>query len=268
MAKPQFKKLSIQVHLNGLSFCVLDSTSDTVVHLKSVDFNNKVSPIDLLDALKEELSSHSIYAQDFQDVIIIHHNELAVLVPEELFDENNKADYLKFNSKILGTDFIATDKIDVNNSINVYVPYVNINNYIFDTFGSFIFKHASTVLIESLLIKHKTDDTVVFVNLNKESFELLVLGAGSLKLYNYFEYSCPEDFIYYILFVYEQLGLDVESTPLQLTGEISTDSPYFLIVFKYVRHVTVMSMSLKIKLPKALDSGNAHEHYIILNSFV
>ena len=74
----------------------------------------------------------------FTNVTIVHNNDLSTLVPEELFNKNHVADYLKFNSKILKSDFIAYDSILENSSVNVYVPYININNYIYDKFGTFI----------------------------------------------------------------------------------------------------------------------------------
>jgi hypothetical protein len=267
LADPNIKTLSIQVQLNGLSFCVKDQHTNAVIYLKSIDFNHKVSPIDLLNALKEEFSAHSIYAEDFEDVTIIHQNELNAIVPKELYDEQNKADYLKFNAKILRTDFIAADDINGINSVNVYVPYVNINNYIFDTFGSFTYKHASTVLIDTLSKYARSSDSQMYVHLNKESFELLVYKKKELLLYNYFEYTCPEDFIYYILFVFEQLGLDVETTQIHVVGRITDEDPNFRILYTYVRHVALLDIDSDTTFFKNLEPTDISQHFLILNSF-
>ena len=72
--------------------------------------------------MKTELSTNKIFADDFSDILIIHQNELATMVPAELYNSDLKADYLKFNAKILRTDYIAEDDIVINKSINVYVP--------------------------------------------------------------------------------------------------------------------------------------------------
>ena len=59
-------------------------------------------------------------------------------------------------------------------------------------------------------------------------------------LYNSFEYSSKEDFIYYILFAAEQLELNPEKFELQLLGHISKDDPLFKIAYKYIRNVSLL----------------------------
>lgn len=268
MKANDIKELSIQIHLNGLSFCILNRTTTTIEFLKTIAFTSKLNPVEVLNHLKAELSSHTVYSVDFNAVLVIHQNELSTLVPKALFDENHKADYLKFNSKILRTDFITEDEIAINESVNVYVPYVNINNYIFETFGEFVYKHASSVLIDTVLQKtNPIDNPTVVVNCNKHSIELLVINKGQLQLFNVFEYHTKEDFIYYILFVFEQLELDVETTPIKLSGTINQGDDLFDILFTYVRHVDFIPIDLNFEISDSIDQANLHHHYLILNSF-
>ena len=262
------KELSIQIHLNGLSFCILNKEANTIEFLKTLTFANKLNPNDILNHLKVELSSNNAFSEDFDAVTVIHQNELSTLVPEAFYDEKNKADYLKFNSKILRTDFITVDKIEVNKSVNVYVPYVNINNYIFDTFGEFVYKHSSSVLIDTILQKEKvSQDPVVYVNSNTNTIELLVVKNGKLQLFNVFEYHSKEDFIYYILFVFEQLSLDVETTLIKLSGIIDKDDAYYTTLYTYVRHIDFIKTDFKFKISDTIEDKNLHHHYLILNSF-
>jgi hypothetical protein len=268
LTKNNIKELSIQIHLNGLSFCILNRTSNTVEFLKNIYFKHKLTPYDVLDRLKAELSGNTVFSEDFDSILVIHQNELATLVPKAFYNENHKADYLKFNSKILRTDFITHDEIPVNDSINVYVPYININNYIFETFGAFVYKHSSSVLIDAILQKDKiTEDPILYINTNKNSIELLVVNKGELQLFNVFEYHSKEDFIYYILFVFEQLKLDVETTLIKLSGSIDKDDALYTILYTYVRHIDFMTTEFNFEFSDAIEDTNLHNHYLILNSF-
>lgn len=268
MKQNNIKELSIQVNLNGLSFCILNRTSNTIEYLNSIEFVNKLTPSDALHRLKSELSANSVFSDDFNEVTVIHQNELSTLVPTSLYDESQKADYLKFNSKILKTDFITTDEVIVNNSINVYIPYVNINNYIFDTFGEFVYKHASTVLVDTILQYSSTKDrTEVFVNVNGNTIEVLVVENGKLLLINSFEFFSREDFIYYVLFVYEQLKLDPDTIPVSLIGMTVKDDELYNILYTYVRHVQIIESNYNLKFSDTVDTDNLHQHYLILNSF-
>ena len=125
------------MNLNGLSFCILNRTTGCIEYTQWVDFDKTSTPHELLPFIKQELSSKLVFSDEFSEVVVVHQNELSTIVPNELFNENNCADYLKYNSKILKSDYIAYDDITAINAKNVYVPYVNINNYIFDTFLHF-----------------------------------------------------------------------------------------------------------------------------------
>lgn len=232
------QELSIQLSLSGLSFCILNTDTNTITYLQHVDFSKK-TPSDLLDTVKHEFNTNSNLQQDFSKLTVIHENEWSTLVPKPLFNEDNLADYLKFNTKILKTDFITFDDINQNDSVNVYVPFTNINNYLFDKFGSFTYKHFSTVLIEQLLTLEKNSNTSkVYVNVNTESFEVIAFNTGKLTLYNTFNYQTKEDFIYYLLFTFEQLQLNPETVELVFLGNLNKEHPIYKIAYKYVRYVS------------------------------
>ena len=259
-------KLSIQLSLSGLSFCILQEVTNGIVALKNFKFDKKLNPLEVLDFLKQLFVDEEILKQSFNSVCIIHTNELSTLVSKTLFNEDHLADYLKFNAKILKSDFIAYDTLNNHDMVNVYVPYVNINNFIYDSFGSFTYKHFSTVLVESILFEEKDNtDTKVYVHVGLDHFEIVAIDQGKLLLYNTFDYKTKEDFIYYILFSYEQLKFNPENHPLVLLGNISKTNDLFDIAYKYIRHVDFGSRKDNYTFNEAQD--NEHSNYIILNSF-
>ncbi|WP_296344495.1 DUF3822 family protein [Winogradskyella sp.] len=224
--------------MSGLSFCILNrSQKNTIEYLNSIVFAEKLTPFDTLNRLKEELASNTVFSEEFQNINVLHYNELATLVPKSLYNEANNAEYLKFNSKILKTDFIASDELKSRKIFSIYVPYVNINNYIFDTFGSFTFKHSSTVFIDALSIENNNIGEGLFINIENQSMQVITIKNNELSLYNYFEFSTPEDFIYYILFTCEQEQLNPEKLYLKLFGTITKEDDLYAIAYKYIRHV-------------------------------
>ncbi|WP_338734079.1 DUF3822 family protein [Mangrovimonas cancribranchiae] len=258
--------LSIQINLNGLSFCILDQDTQTITFLKHITLEKKTTPIQILDKLKHCFNSIDELNNTFNKVTVIYINDLATLVPKEFFNEELLADYLKFNSKILKSDFIAYDTVTANNSMNVYVPYVNINNYIYDKFGSFSYKHYATILLEQIL-KNDTlsQEENMYVNVGDTHFEIIVVNSGKLKFYNTFEYHSQEDFIYYILFTIEQLSLNPEKINLILLGNIVKNDDLYNITYKYIRHVSFghrKDTYNYIETPKS-----NHSHFTLIHSF-
>lgn len=232
-------ELSIQLSLSGLSFCILNKDSNTIIEVKELRFEKRLNPFEVLDELKVLFENESTLNNSFTNVTIVHNNDLSTLVPEALFNKNHVADYLKFNSKILKSDFIAYDSILENSSVNVYVPYININNYIYDKFGTFIFKHISSVLIDSILRIEKASTTPkVYIHVSLNHFEIIIIKEGKLELYNTFVYNSKEDFIYYILFTAEQLNLNPETLNLVFIGDITEDDEIYNIAYKYIRNIS------------------------------
>lgn len=268
MTKTNIKELSIQVKLSGLSFCILNRTSNTIEHLYTIDFDKKLTPFEVLNQLKAELSSNTIYSEEFSAVQVIHHNGLSTIVPKPLYNEDHSADYLKFNSKILKTDFISEDEININESVNVYVPYVNINNYIFETFGEFVYKHSSTILIDTILQRHLKHESIdLHLNVNSNTFELIVTDNGALTLYNTFEYQTVEDFAYYTLFSIEQLQLDPETVNVSVTGTINEDDEKYKVLYKYLRHISIEDVPSRFDFDPNINPEDIQSHLILLNSF-
>ena len=95
--------------MSGLSFCVFNLSTKSIVFYKSFSFEKKGNPSELLDKLTHQFNTESNLKQSFKSVTVIHENELSALVPKSLFNEEHLADYLKFNSKILRSDFITHD---------------------------------------------------------------------------------------------------------------------------------------------------------------
>ncbi len=256
------KNLSIQFSLDGFYFCIKDSDTKEPISLSEYQFEKPlIKPEDLLDKLTVFFDSEKELQQDFNIVTAIHQHNLASLVPNDYFNESNLNDYLNYNVKTLSTDHITFDDITAIKAKNIYIPYVNINNYLFQNFGEFEFKHHSSILIDTLINNYSEDDkTHFFVNVFKHSFDIVYIHNSELKLYNHFSFETKEDFIYYILFVAEQLNLNPDEFQLTFLGHINDDSPLYDISYKYVRYIDFIT-------PKVLEnhSNNLnHSNFILL----
>ncbi len=235
------KKMSIQVSLNGLSFCILDKERQEIEYLKRFDFEKQLDPVKVLARIELIIEQEPLLQQQVEEASLFFTNTLFTLVPLDLFDEAQAVSYLKFNTKILKTDFIAHDEIN-QELVNVYIPYANIINYFFDMFGEFEYRHSLSVLIESLL-HHKTSEAPqAYLHTHLQHYELIVIQNSKLIFANSFEFETKEDFIYYLLFTFEQLDLDPEVVELTLLGDITKNSKEYEIAYRYIKNVSFLGM--------------------------
>ena len=119
-------------------------------------------------------------------------------------------------------------------------PYVNINNFLIDRFGSFNYKHSFTILVKKVLEFSKNiDETQLYVHIQTDNFQIIAAKNQKLLLFNTFDYKTEEDFIYYLLFVAEQLNLNPETVQLKFFGTVSKESNLYQIAYKYIRNVSL-----------------------------
>lgn len=253
------KSLSVQISLIGHSFLVKDVSLNTVLFSHSETFDSSTSPDEALIAVIKTIEAHKEFQDTFEKVTIVHTNNLVTVVPLALFYENEAVNYLKFNTKILPTDFVAFDKISSQEMVVVYVPYVNINNYFFETFGSFKYYHSSSIAIKAAMeTSGFKKDTTVFIDVVEDSFLCTIVANNKLLLHNVYTYKTEEDFIYYILFCFEQLQLNPNETPIILSGKIAKNDNLYTILYKYIRHIDF------VKVPTIDDnSNNSHSFYLL-----
>ena len=254
--------LSIQFSLDGFSFCITDNLSNKDLYFTEYEFEEtQNSPEDLLEKIKQIFKSDSNLQLEFSKVTIIHQNNLVALVPDAYFNKNTLAKYLNYNIKTLKTDFITYDEISEIEAKIVYIPYVNINNYLFQNFGEFEFKHHYTVLLEKFLQNNKSEYKVMHVNVSKKTFDVSVFNKNKLVFINSFAYNNKEDFMYYILFTAEQLELKTDDFKLLFSGDINVDAAIYKIAFKYIKNISFLESRNSIFNNIEL---NKHSNYILL----
>ena len=238
-------KLSIHISLNGLSFCIIDLISKEIDFLRTYSLSKNTTPKELLKTLKKGFKENNELSNSFSSVKIIHYNNLSTVVPEPLFDKKNALSYLKFNSKILQNDYVAYDRIFNNECVNVFIPYVNINNYIFKMFDSFVYNHYSSIILEKVKLNEKNTTTPsLYLNININHMEITYFVKNKLVFYNRFDFNTKEDVMYYLLFTIDQLKLNPEEIPVVITGNISEDDDNYKIIYKYIRNVSIFNSEI------------------------
>ena len=248
--QPMMQSQEIKIHPSTLLTIKLSSFSATLVLSNSIDdnivqyfhynFNKKIAPENLSKKLNTIINESEIDQSNIIDVKLIICNKLSSLVPNNLFEEKLSLEYLKFNSKLLENDFAAHDFIEEIDAVNVYLPYMNVNNYIIDNFGSFNFYHYSTLLIKKLIKYNKEKESCLYVNLQEESFQVLIIKKNKLLYYNNFDFNKKEDILYFLLFVIEQNKIDSNKSKLYLIGKIDLKSDAYLLISKFISNVEII----------------------------
>jgi hypothetical protein len=158
---------------------------------------------------------------------------------------------------------VTHDPIDRHQLNVIYVPFVNINNYFFETFGSFQYYHAASILLGSL---DKLDATKVankaYLHVQEDHFDLIILKNGKLALCNSYPFKTPEDLVYYALFAFEQTNLNPDTIETEVLGQIDSTDKNFEILYTYIRNITTATIEDRFHI----EGYSAHQHFLLKNT--
>ena len=231
---------SLVIHVNEswVIFCLFNNQK--LSSLNKVRFlHNKKSNF-ILKTIKKYIKSFS-KENIPSEVKLIYYNRTSTLVPSDLFDPKNSLNYMKYNTSIRIDDIAANDHVLNNEINNVYIPNIDINNFIFEKFKTFDFYHYSSLIIEKI----SNDFTEkfgkrVFVNVNDGFIDILYFKDKKLEFYNSYDYNSIEDVLFYLLFSLSELKLNPDEIHTVLSGSIDLDSNLYELIYTYVRNVELI----------------------------
>lgn len=257
-------KYNLLFQLNQFLFrvCITDSESNRCLLLEDYILEGVTTSEELLEQLNLIFENHEVLKANFWKSIRMAFKDLDFsLIPRSLFDKKHLSDYLHINC---GTE--SSEKKDIyyyiqnsSESVSVFSAEKTIVDWFQRQYpGKIITKlHHTSAFIEGVFQEKKSNNTSLFVNTEKNFLTILAKSERGLEFCNSFYYSGVEDFVYFVLFVYHQLGLNPESTPLTLFGEINPDSQCYKQLFKYISEVNFgdkpSSMSFGYRFDEVFD---------------
>jgi len=229
---------------------ILSDTKGNIIQYISEKFEEKIEPKKLSEKLDLVINKSQIINSNVIKVKLIVLNKLSSLVPLNLFQEELSLEYLKFNSKLIDGDFAAHDLIDEIEAVNVFLPFVNVNNYLLEKFGSFNYYHYSTILIKKLIKYNSSKEISIYANIQSNNFHVIILKNKKLIYYNIFDFKEKEDILYFLLFVLKQNKIDQNKHKLSMLGKIKKESETYLLLTKFINNIEILNPKEEITRKK------------------
>jgi len=254
-------KKSNQYHLsiigdeNKSSFAVLDTKTNKYLVLQET----------------KNLTDFSVLGADDKwasvSCAIAHHK--FTLIPNALFDAENKESLLGFNHPANADEKIHSDILRTLDARNLFTVSGKLEADIKSQFVNAKVIHSSSAFIEGLLSQNKNNsDKKVFANFHSGYFEVVILAGRELLFSNAFQHKTSEEVTYYLLFVYEQLHLNPETIELVLSGEIEKTAKKHALLYTYIRNIKFASLPENFKYSYKLDEIHAHRFFSLFTQYL
>ena len=259
--------LTIQYSLDGLSFVIFDNEEQKFLCLKHYHISQKEINSDTINVttfLEELQEKENWKLSDFKETILLIDNNYNTFVPMEFVTPESNVGFLKLLN-ISNEGKTLTDNISSYEISNIYPVTKDIENI---NDGRIKIRHTSSILTESLIkeFSERNPEIRAFVNVKNNSYELIVINDSNLIFHNYFNFNTKEDFIYFILFTFEQLKIDNESIPLYFMGFIEEKSPIIELCSRYIRNIRFFSRDNNLNYANELDSIPYYYYYTLYSS--
>jgi hypothetical protein len=227
----------ISLNNNSFQLLVFDPDKNKFIAFIQKSFSFKQGYNVYMEHLKTFLNENELVNLSYKDTLVIWESQHSTLVPSVLFDAKEQDAYFHFNQSADKDEKICADKLKNAETYNIYSVPAGLEGIL--KLDSLRIRHHATVFIEAMMIfsKNKISSKLVFVDVHSAFFDMLIIENNRLLFYNSFAYKTPEDFIYFVLFVFEQLKLSPELDGIILSGEILKNSALSDILYKYVRNI-------------------------------
>ncbi len=228
--------LSIQISLDGFSFCILDIPKGKYIVLKGYNFFLKRSRL-LLKHVKEIITNDEMLSLNFKSVEVLYSTNQFTLIPLPFYQKNAIDRFFSFNQTLEKGYRIEKLVFPKAETWCAYTIPENLKEYLDSKYPRANFRHNLFPLVEGTLKANRTfpDRKQVHLNFFRSYFEVVVAAGSKLLLCNIYNYANEKDVLFYVLYLFDQLKLPADTTELVVHGQLSQVAPLYHLFKKYVK---------------------------------
>ena len=241
LAQASVSNLYISVSQKAIRMAVVDTNRNKFVVLEDYELVSVFNPVQIAEQLRMVAQENPLLQEkNWQTVRVSVSNQHFTLVPETLYDPDHQTDYLRLHSQVNPEqDVILSYRHSGLEAVNIFALDAAIHEAALGIFpGTEVqFVHQTSALIKSILLQASRTERRIYAFVERNYVTVLVVSQSGLEFCNVFHYVSPEDFIYYIIFVMQEMKLNPEQETITVWGDITHDSTLFTTMQKYIRHI-------------------------------
>ena len=225
--------LSIQVSLNGFSFCIRKANDNSLLVFKHTDL--KISNEQLVARrLEDWIHEEELLQKKYKALELIWMGPHFTLLPDNLNDEQIFSDTIRMLFPVQ-TEEYAVSNIEQLNARLLFLLPTELKRFLNDHFESFQIRHG----VENLIRQNEKDAQEKQVRLLFDEKELYIIyfDEGQLKLCNAFSIKHANDAVYYILSALKQFKVTPKNISAYLAGKSVFLTASCEMLEKYFRSV-------------------------------
>ena len=230
--------LSIRLSADGFSFSICHPQQKGDCFFTTYPVNVSCS---MTANLKEMLASTEAFRHSYRKVNILIDTPRFTTIPFDLFEDEQLETLFYHNFSRIDNETVLCNISGKSNTVIVFGMDKHTHSLLNEHFPHARIFASVSPLVEFFAQESRTSNQkTLYVNLKRNSMDVIGLDRGKLLFMNTFNCKQVSDRVYYLLYVWQQLGFSQENDHLRLAGadkcqEISQE------IQKFLRNVTQCS---------------------------
>lgn len=235
--------LVVQVRSMSIGYAVLDPILNTYVAYGFMPLKGE----DVHYARQEEyILKKEVFSREYRKVIVVVDSPKRTLVPKSYFDSQKMMDVLKFVGFGITTDeIVLSDEIELASAVVVYSLPKFLYFFLKSQFRQLEVRHALTTEVGAMLLKHTSGDmeSKLRVNVGNRWMDVILVKNNKLHLVNRFKSPSANDFVYNIVNLISQTGLNEKEVKIEVGGAISSEEDQKMVLLRrFVSNIEMDAM--------------------------
>ena len=155
----------------------------------------------------------------------------SLLIPFGEYRQEEGSSIVKSLYGLNGSSVIVADPIPEWQFYNVHAVPKNILDCVISKFPSASYKNGYAVALR--VAEAANPGGTLLIDFNTDEFSVLLTKEGRFLLAQTFEYSTPEDVVYFLLKIVQQYSLSQQDIELHLSGFIDKQSSLYKELYQY-----------------------------------
>lgn len=233
-----YHTLSIRLSTDGFSFSIYNPTQDATVSLHEKEINPSLSLTANLKLVFRELD---FLSDTYRKVNLLMADKRFTLIPLELFEDDQSEMMFNHNHTKRENEIIQYNILKKNNTVVLFGMDKSAHQLLCEQFPEAKFYSQSSILIEYFTVKSKLgNNRKMYASIRGNAIDFYCFEHGHLILANSCECKVTADRVYYLLYIWKQLGFDQERDELHLTGMLTDKDNLMKDLRKFILKVFIM----------------------------
>lgn len=256
-------EISIQLGLNGFSFCLLDRLRNRFVMFRNYKLSGKEQ--DLADEVRDIAGKDEFLSRQYRRYRIVFNFERSTIVPATLYDPALKDEYFELNHKLEDNHIVSNNRLQNPDAYLLFNIRKDVYDISYNLFPDATLSHQVKPLLDSSFRQTRaTKDQYIRVHIDQGFFTLIMLKDQELQFFNTFRVRNDSDILYYLMNSFNRFKIGRDQ-PVNVSGNISKFDDLYNNMLRYIKTIKLSDPEGEFSMSYIFDEMETHRYCNLFN---